>query len=66
MSKTIGACHAGWRGATNNIAEVTIASMESIGAKKKNIICIIGPTIQKKFICNKRGRRKNYKKNSFL
>ena len=48
MSKTIGACHAGWRGAIDNIAEVTIASMESIGATRKNIICIIGPTIQKK------------------
>ena len=35
MSKTIGACHAGWRGAIDNIAEVTIASMESIGAKRK-------------------------------
>jgi YfiH family protein len=46
-SKTIGACHAGWRGAINNIVETTISSMENIGAKRNNIISIIGPTIQK-------------------
>jgi len=46
-SKTIGACHAGWRGAIDNIIESTIISMEKIGANKENIIAIIGPTIQK-------------------
>jgi len=46
-SKTIGACHAGWRGAIDNIVEATIVSMENIGANRKNIIAVIGPTIQK-------------------
>lgn len=46
-SKTIGACHAGWRGAIDNIIEATIIGMEDIGANRKNIIAIIGPTIQK-------------------
>ncbi len=46
-SKTIGACHAGWRGAINNIVETTIISMENIGANRKNINAVIGPTIQK-------------------
>ncbi len=47
-SKTIGACHAGWRGAIDNIVENTIISMENIGANRQNIIAVIGPTIQKK------------------
>ena len=46
-TKTIGACHAGWRGAIDNIIESTIISMENIGANRENIIAIIGPTIQK-------------------
>ena len=46
-SKTIGACHAGWRGAVNNIIEATISKMEAIGALRSQITAIIGPTIQK-------------------
>ena len=46
-SKTIGACHAGWRGAVNNIIEATISKMETIGALRSQITAIIGPTIQK-------------------
>ena len=65
MSRTIGACHAGWRGAVDNIAEVTIASMESIGAKRKNIICIIGPTIQKNSYVIKEDVAKIIKKTPF-
>ena len=48
ISQTIGACHAGWRGTINNIVEVTISKMEAIGAKRKRIIAIIGPAIQKR------------------
>ena len=47
VSKIIGACHAGWRGAINGIIEATVTSMEDLGSKRKNIISIIGPTIQK-------------------
>ena len=46
--KVIGACHAGWRGAVNNITESTITKMENLGSKRKNITAIIGPTIHKK------------------
>ena len=47
ISKIIGACHAGWRGAINGIVEATITSMENLGAKRNDIISIIGPTIHK-------------------
>ena len=47
ISKIIGACHAGWRGAINGIIEATITSMENLGSKRNNIISIIGPTIHK-------------------
>ena len=46
--KIIGACHAGWRGAVNNIIEATITKMENIGSIRNNITAIIGPTIHKK------------------
>ena len=47
ISKIIGACHAGWRGAINGIIEATVSKMEDLGSKRKNIISIIGPTIHK-------------------
>ena len=47
QSKTIGACHVGWRGAVNNIIGSTIGKMEAIGALRSRIIAIIGPAIQK-------------------
>ena len=47
ISKIIGACHAGWRGAINGIVEATVASMEDLGSKRNNIISIIGPAIHK-------------------
>ncbi len=47
VSKIIGACHAGWRGSINGIIETTVSNMESLGAKRNNIISIIGPTIHK-------------------
>ncbi len=47
ISKIIGACHAGWRGALNGIIEATVASMEDLGSNRNHIISIIGPTIHK-------------------
>ena len=47
ISKIIGACHAGWRGALNGIIESTISNMLNLGAKRNDIISIIGPTIHK-------------------
>ena len=47
ISKIIGACHAGWRGTISGIIEATVSSMEVLGAKRNNVISIIGPTIHK-------------------
>lgn len=42
----IGAAHAGWRGARSGIVEATVAAMETLGAKAKRIIAIMGPCIR--------------------
>ena len=47
ISKIIGACHAGWRGAIKGIIEATITNMETLGAKRDDIVSVIGPTIHK-------------------
>ncbi len=44
----IGAAHAGWKGATGGILENTISAMETIGAERKNITTVLGPTISQK------------------
>lgn len=41
----IGAAHAGWRGALGGIIENTIATMETLGAERRNIIAALGPCI---------------------
>lgn len=45
VKKIIGACHAGWKGATENVIENTIKEMEKLGAIKQNILAGIGPMI---------------------
>ncbi|MBL6604772.1 MAG: peptidoglycan editing factor PgeF [Alphaproteobacteria bacterium] len=44
----IGACHAGWRGATGGIIENTVDAMCSIGARLSDITMVIGPGIHQK------------------
>jgi len=44
----VGAAHAGWKGATGGILESTITAMESVGARKADIVAILGPTISSK------------------
>lgn len=44
-SSIVGAAHAGWKGATSGILENTIDAMENLGANKKDIIAVLGPTI---------------------
>ena len=44
-SGVIGACHAGWKGAFSGILEATISGMEALGAHRKNISAVLGPTI---------------------
>ncbi|MFU8779302.1 MAG: peptidoglycan editing factor PgeF, partial [Roseovarius sp.] len=41
----IGAAHAGWRGALDGVLEATVAGMEGLGADRRRIKAVIGPTI---------------------
>ncbi|MEH6738156.1 MAG: peptidoglycan editing factor PgeF [Sulfitobacter sp.] len=41
----IGAAHAGWRGALDGVLHATVDAMEALGAKRENIVTVIGPSI---------------------
>ncbi len=41
----VAAAHAGWRGAVGGILEATLDVMESVGARRADIACAIGPSI---------------------
>jgi YfiH family protein len=41
----IGAAHAGWRGALDGVLEATVAGMEGLGADRRRIKAVIGPSI---------------------
>ncbi|KAB2733715.1 peptidoglycan editing factor PgeF [Brucella intermedia] len=41
----IGSAHAGWRGAFGGVLENTIEAMIGLGAKRENIVAVLGPTI---------------------
>lgn len=45
QERVIGAIHCGWRGLVHNIVENAVAAMESIGAKRRNIVAYMGPAI---------------------
>ncbi|MBZ9678445.1 peptidoglycan editing factor PgeF [Mesorhizobium sp. ES1-1] len=45
QARVIGAAHAGWKGAFTGVLENTIAAMESLGARRENIIAVLGPSI---------------------
>src|SRR5690349_9269519 len=47
-ARVIGAAHAGWRGAVTGVLESTIAAMEQLGARRENIVAVLGPTISQK------------------
>jgi YfiH family protein len=44
-AKVIGAAHAGWRGALGGVLEATLGAMESLGAQRRRIVAVLGPTI---------------------
>ena len=44
-ARVIGACHAGWKGALNGVYRSTVEAMERLGARRENIIAVLGPTI---------------------
>jgi YfiH family protein len=41
----VGACHAGWRGALTGVLEATVEAMEKLGACRRHIVAVLGPTI---------------------
>lgn len=41
----VGAAHAGWKGALSGVLEATLDTMETLGANRRNIHAVIGPTI---------------------
>jgi YfiH family protein len=41
----IGAAHSGWRGALAGVGTATVAAMEKLGASRKRIVAVLGPTI---------------------
>ncbi|WP_439526406.1 peptidoglycan editing factor PgeF [Roseovarius mucosus] len=41
----IGAAHAGWRGALEGVLEATVVGMEGLGADRRRIRAVIGPSI---------------------
>ena len=47
QARVVAAAHAGWRGAIGGVLEATIAAMESLNARRENIIAAVGPCISR-------------------
>lgn len=45
QARVVGAAHAGWKGAFTGVLENTIAAMEGLGARRENIVAVLGPSI---------------------
>ncbi|MBV9290538.1 MAG: peptidoglycan editing factor PgeF [Hyphomicrobiales bacterium] len=45
-ARVVGAAHAGWRGALGGVIEATVAAMETLGAKRGEIVAALGPCIR--------------------
>jgi YfiH family protein len=41
----VGAAHAGWKGALTGVIGATVAAMEALGARRHQIVAVLGPTI---------------------
>ena len=41
----IGASHSGWKGAFEGVLEATLSTMETLGARRRDIVAVLGPTI---------------------
>jgi YfiH family protein len=41
----IGAAHAGWKGALGGVLDTTVTAMETLGARRTEIVAVLGPTI---------------------
>ena len=46
-ASVIGCAHAGWKGALTGITDATVLRMEELGAKRDNIVAVLGPSISK-------------------
>jgi len=44
-AEVIGAAHAGWKGAFTGVLENTIRAMTDLGARRENIVAVLGPSI---------------------
>jgi YfiH family protein len=44
-ARVIGACHAGWKGAFTGVLEATVEAMVALGADRRRIVAVLGPTI---------------------
>ncbi|CAN0579835.1 unnamed protein product, partial [Ectocarpus sp. 12 AP-2014] len=44
----VAAAHAGWRGALDGVLDATIDTMEQAGARRTDIVAVIGPTISQR------------------
>ncbi|AWN37051.1 peptidoglycan editing factor PgeF [Methylobacterium radiodurans] len=42
----VGAAHAGWKGALTGIVGATVEAMERLGAERRSIVAVLGPTIE--------------------
>jgi YfiH family protein len=45
QARVIGAAHAGWKGAFTGVLENTVSAMEGLGARRGNIVAVLGPSI---------------------
>jgi YfiH family protein len=41
----VAAAHAGWKGAFDGVLEATLDTMETLGAERKKVVAVLGPTI---------------------
>ncbi len=44
-ARVVAAAHAGWKGALTGVAEAAIARMEGLGARRDDIVAVVGPCI---------------------
>lgn len=44
-ARVVGAAHAGWKGAFTGILENTVAAMIGLGARREDIVAVLGPSI---------------------
>jgi len=45
QARVIGAAHSGWKGAFTGVAEATLDAMERLGADRRRVVAVLGPTI---------------------